>query len=237
MLKLLVFDLDGTLADTRRDLAESLNHALRGGGRPALPLEKVLAHVGNGAERLVSGCLAAATGRIPDAAEAAPFLSAFLDHYRDHCTAHTAAYPGLVPALDRLRRGPRGEARLMAVLTNKPQAPTEKILAALGLSGYFDLVLGGDSPYGRKPDPGGLNHILAALEVPAAAAALIGDGAQDAGAARAAGVRLIGFLGGIAPREAMLATRPDAVCETLSGLPEAVAAAEAARQPAPGRRA
>jgi phosphoglycolate phosphatase len=227
VLKLLVFDLDGTLADTRRDLAEAVNHVLAGAGRPALPLEQVMRNVGNGAERLIASCLADSLRLAPDGpAEPRPgevpmLLKAFLDHYGDHCTAHTRPYPGLAPAMQKLR------PRRMAVLTNKPAKPSRRILDALGLSGFFDLMVCGDSGFGQKPDAAGLRHILATMEVAASQAAMIGDGPQDAGAARAAGTRLIGFLDGIAPREAMLRERPDAAIASMEDLPAAVAALEA----------
>jgi phosphoglycolate phosphatase len=222
VLKLLVFDLDGTLADTRRDLAESVNHALLETGRPVLPLQKVMENVGNGAERLIANCLAAvAPAQAASHEEIKRVLGLFLDHYRDHCLVHTAAYPGVAAALASLR------GRRMAVLTNKPAMPTFKILEGLGLSGYFDLAIGGDTRFGRKPEPGGLLHIMASLEAAPQATAMIGDGVQDAGAARSAGTRLIGFLGGIAPRDAMLRERPDAVFTHMEDLPAAVESLEA----------
>lgn len=227
VLKLLVFDLDGTLADTRLDLAASVNHALIASGRRALPVEQVVAQVGNGAERLIANCLATASASpssVPDPDDVKKVLGLFLDHYKDHCLGDTVLYPGVAAALDALRG--RAE-RSMAVLTNKPMAPTLKILDGLGLAGYFDRVVGGDTPYGRKPEAEGLKHIMAALKAGPAETALIGDGVQDAGAARKAGTFLIGFLGGIAPREAMLAQRPDAAFESMDRLPAAVADLEA----------
>jgi phosphoglycolate phosphatase len=237
VLKLLVFDLDGTLADTRRDLAQSVNHALLQMGRRPLPLEKVMENIGNGAERLIANCLSAAGGAAgSDPGEAEKTLGIFLDHYGEHCLEHTSAYPGAASALQRLRHGTSGTRR-MAVLTNKPGAPTVKILEALGLAGYFDLIIGGDTAFGRKPEAGGLRHVMASLETSPAETAMIGDGVQDAGAARMAGARLIGFLGGIAPREAMLGENPDAVFSAMEELPGAVAELEARYPKAAERRA
>lgn len=236
MLKLLVFDLDGTLADTRRDLAESVNQALLRTGRSALPLEKVIENIGNGAERLIANCLLAADGKPTGPEETRRVLGIFLDHYEAHCLVHTQAYPGTAATLKQLRFERAGERRRMAVLTNKPGAPTLKVLEGLGLSGYFDLIVGGDTPYGRKPDAGGLKHILATLETAPAESAMIGDGVQDAGAARRAGVRLIGFLGGIAPRAALLSEKPDAVFSAMEELPAAVADLEGRAHAASERR-
>jgi phosphoglycolate phosphatase len=227
VLKLLVFDLDGTLADTREDLAQSVNHALRQSGLPPLPLETVMAKVGNGARSLIRGSVEeslAAPGRPPtDAGEALveQVLAAFLTHYGEHCLVKTLPYPGVGASLKKL-----GGYR-MAVLTNKPTAPAARILRGLGLAGHFDPIIGGDNPYGQKPDPGALNWLMAKLGVSPRATAMIGDGVQDARAARLAGTSLIGFLGGIAPRSALLAESPDAVVESMAALPEAVARLEA----------
>jgi phosphoglycolate phosphatase len=227
VLKLLVFDLDGTLADTRRDLAESVNHALIHRGKAALPLEKVMENVGNGAERLIANCLAASAGTAPSPVETREVLGVFLDHYKDHCLTHTQAYPGTAATLQRLRRGATGAARRMAVLTNKPGIPTLKVLEGLGLSGYFDLILGGDTAFGRKPEAEGLKHIMASLETLPADTAMLGDGVQDAGAARKAGAYFVGFLGGIAPHSALLAEKPDATFAAMNELPAAIAGLEA----------
>lgn len=234
MLKLLVFDLDGTLADTREDLAQSVNHALGESGLPSLPLPAVMARVGNGARNLVRGCLeearrlaapsaagSAASGPAgPDPSEEAA-LAAFLGHYREHCLRRTAAYPGVEAALRQL-----GGYR-KSVLTNKPTEPAVRILEGLGLAGHFEHVLGGDNPHGRKPDPAALRWLMRAADAPPGRTAMVGDGVQDAVAARRAGARLIGFLGGIAPRADLLAESPDAAVESMESLPAAVADLEA----------
>lgn len=227
MLKLLVFDLDGTLADTREDLAQSVNHALGTAGLPALPLDRVMAKVGNGARNLILGSVEeslAVPGAPRDGAGEAlveRVLGAFLSHYDEHCLDRTLPYPGVGSSLRKL------EGYRKAVLTNKPTAPAVRILEGLGLAACFDPIIGGDNPHGRKPDPGALNWLMAKLDVSPRATAVIGDGVQDARAARLAGASLIGFLGGIAPRSALLAESPDAVVETMATLPEAVARLEA----------
>ncbi len=144
---ILVFDLDGTLIDSARDLADSIGELLEGYGAEPLPLSEVIAMVGEGAPILVRRALARAGLRAgPDDA-----LAKFLRIYDRRLMNHTVAYPGIVEALGvSLHRGP------LAVLTNKPLGPSIGILEALGLRGFFSRIIGGDSAYGRKPDPAGL---------------------------------------------------------------------------------
>jgi phosphoglycolate phosphatase len=228
VLKLLVFDLDGTLADTRRDLARSVNHALGSLGKSPLPLETVVGFVGDGARNLLLRSLAAAgaagdAGAIDIDIDAA--VAAFLDHYRTHCLGETALYPGVQASLEKLT-GYR-----KAVLTNKPEAPARDILAGLGLASHFSQVFGGDNPYGQKPDPAALRRIMGAEGVSPDETLLIGDGTQDLQAARNAGCRFLAFLGGMGSVSAMLAGNPEATFNDMRNLPEAVAAV-AASEPA-----
>ena len=148
-------------------------------------------------------------------------LNTFMEHYSTHCLGETAAYSGVKASLEKLP----GYAK--AVLTNKPAAPARTILAGLELAGHFRLVLGGDNPHGRKPDPAGLEHIMAAEKAAPGETVLIGDGIQDLRAARNAGAHFLGFLGGMGSAEALRSENPEAVFEDMNRLPEALAALEA----------
>jgi phosphoglycolate phosphatase len=144
---ILVFDLDGTLIDSSRDLAESIGELLESYGAQPLPLSDVVAMVGEGAPLLVRRALTRA-GLRPGVDDA---LARFLTIYDRRLMDHTVSYPGTIESLAlATRRGP------LAVLTNKPLGPTIGILEALGLRGFFTRVIGGDSELGRKPDPTGL---------------------------------------------------------------------------------
>lgn len=144
---ILVFDLDGTLIDSARDLAESIGEMLQTYGGEPLPLADVIAMVGEGAPLLVRRALARA-GLRPGVDDA---LARFLTIYERRLLDHTVVYPGIYESLAlALRRGP------LAILTNKPLGPSIGILEALQLRGFFSRVIGGDSEYGRKPDPSGL---------------------------------------------------------------------------------
>lgn len=174
----IVFDLDGTLADTRRDLAAAVNRARAGLGLAPLPLAQVASMVGEGARRLVERAL-------PEAAEATAFEAAFesfLGHYDRLCLETTRLYPGVEEMLRRLgRRFP------LALLTNKPEALSRRIVEGLGLGRCFAALVGGDSLPSRKPDPEGLHWLAARLAAPVAELLLVGDSRVDAATARAAG--------------------------------------------------
>jgi phosphoglycolate phosphatase len=167
---LLVFDLDGTLIDSRRDLAESANLLIEYyGGRP-LDEAEVGRMVGDGAAVLVRRALDAA-GIQPSPIDA---VSRFVTFYAQRLVKHTLPYPGMLAALAELRsRGP------LAVLTNKPTAPTRRILDELGMTSFFGYILGGDGSLPRKPAPEGLRHLARLHGVLPDATVLIGDSIID----------------------------------------------------------
>jgi phosphoglycolate phosphatase len=204
---LLVFDLDGTLADTRQDLARSVNHALASLGRPPLGLETIVRYVGNGARRLLERALGEAAG--PEQVEAA--LASFLGHYRVNCLVDTRLYPGVHEALERL------ESRRLAVLSNKPLGPSRTILAGLGILKRFERVEGGDSVPAKKPEPGGLLGLLEAAGVSPERALMVGDSAVDVQTARAAGVPVAGVSYGFRPED-FAAHPPDFLVHSLTEL-------------------
>jgi phosphoglycolate phosphatase len=184
---LVVFDLDGTLVDSRLDLAESTNELLGTYGAPALPVDRVAMMVGEGARKLVERALAAA-GLDPAEPEA---LGRFMEIYGRRLLVHTRPYDGIAEALARIAR----DAPL-AVLTNKPHAFTERLLDAFDLARHFRQVIGGDSPWGRKPDPAGLRALMAAHRAAAPATWLVGDSMIDVETARRAGTRMCVVLYG-----------------------------------------
>ena len=180
----ILWDLDGTLVDSAGDLIAAINHTLGAHHLPALGDAVVRARIGNGAEVLVRRCVEAAGGRYAPA-----HLEDFLLEYGAHLADRTVVFPpGLRSLLDRLDRP-------MAVVTNKPEAATHALLAALDLARYFSVVLGGDSTPTRKPDPGMLVAAMARLGV--SDADMVGDGDTDVAAGHAAGLRVIGVGWGI----------------------------------------
>jgi len=178
MVRAFLFDLDGTLIDSKLDLVNSVNFMLREMQRDVLPLGTVASYIGHGAPRLVADALG------PDSAEADRKLGLeiFLAHYDEHNLDATRAYPGVVEGLEALQDRP------MAVLTNKPVKMSVEILDALGLRKYFRAVYGGDSFEKKKPDPAGAQAILKTLGAEPREAAMVGDSDVDIKTARNAGM-------------------------------------------------
>jgi phosphoglycolate phosphatase len=193
-IKLLIFDLDGTLIDSRRDLVNSVNAALRALGRDELPSDEIAAMVGDGAPTLVRRAL----GDTVDEALLKRGLEFFLSYYREHKLDYTRLYDGIPEALETLR-GANGTRRLMSVLTNKPVNPSRAIVQALGIAEKFVSVYGGNSFETKKPDPLGINSILAETGVRVDEAVMIGDSAVDILTGRAAGTWTCGVSYGFAP--------------------------------------
>jgi phosphoglycolate phosphatase len=177
-VKALLFDLDGTLIDSKRDLVLSVNATLREMGRAELPEDLVASYVGSGAPVLISRALGATAkpGEIENA------LKFFLAHYEEHKLDFTREYPGVREALEQLRGVP------MAVLTNKPINISVRILEGLQLAEFFQAIYGGNSFATKKPDPLGANTILAELRVAASGAAMVGDSEVDVQTARNSGM-------------------------------------------------
>jgi len=177
--RLIAFDLDGTLVDSRRDLADSANQLIEELGGLALSEEAIGRMVGEGAALLVRRALdAAGLGEHPES------LARFLDIYDTRLLNHTRLYDGIA---DVVRRA-QPHARL-TVLTNKPGGPSERILEALGLRDLFHEVVGGDGPYPRKPDPAGLLAMMASAGTTADQTLLVGDSPIDLETARRAAAR------------------------------------------------
>jgi phosphoglycolate phosphatase len=186
-VRLVVFDLDGTLVDSKVDLANSVNYALGAFGVSPLTHETIYSYVGNGASMLIQRSLGV---------EGRPILprvlETFLAHYRDHLLDTTVPYPGVRESLEA-----HSGKYAMAVLTNKPVDMTRTILTGLSLSGHFVDVRGGDSFGTKKPNPEGLLRILADRGVPPAESLMVGDSANDILAGQEAGVATCGVTYGI----------------------------------------
>lgn len=199
----IVFDLDGTLVDSRRDLTTAVNHVLRSFGLPELPLETVCQYVGEGARVLVQRALGPAhQARLDEG------LHVFLAYYGVHLLDHTRPYDGIPEALAALTE--RGV--VLSVLTNKPVAMSRAILDGLGLLSRFAAVAGGDSLPARKPDPSGVDYLLETTHTSRDRTLLVGDSLVDMKTASAARVTFCGVAWGLR-RADLVAARVERMIE------------------------
>jgi phosphoglycolate phosphatase len=224
-LKLWVFDLDGTLIDSRYDLVSAVNATLVWRDLKPLAEETIVSYIGDGADDLIRRSLESAGMPAPVIREDfAGTMRWFLDYYGEHCLDRTVPYPGARELLDALAA--RGIP--MAVLTNKPEKPAFTILRHLGWFDLFTHVIPGDGPLGKKPDPRGLAAILNGVAVEPQESVLVGDSLQDARTARAAGTAFVLFRGGLGDVPAIMAESPDAAIDTLPELLDLIRAAHEA---------
>lgn len=182
----IVFDLDGTLVDTAPDILTYLNQMLAELDRPGLELDKVRGMIGDGVKRLLIRGLDA-SGGVPEGLDIDGLFERYLERYTAEPVLTSRPYPGMVEALEAL-----SDAGLhLGVCTNKPQAPTDRLLAKLGLDHFFGSAIGGDALPTKKPDPAHLHTVLERLNVRPERAVLIGDSPTDFKTARAADIPCI----------------------------------------------
>jgi phosphoglycolate phosphatase len=228
-IKLLVFDLDGTLVDSKVDLANAINHMLRQYGRPELPIKIVAGYIGDGANMLVRRSL----GDPQDENFVRQAYDVFVKFYREHVLDNTHAYPGVIDALRAIRAAGNGHLQ-MAVLTNKPVRPSESIVNGLGMGELFVRVYGGNSFETKKPDPLGALTLLRETGSLPAEAVMIGDSQNDVLTARHAGMWSVGVTYGFSP-DSLKADPPDVLIDSPQELAAALGyAAEHQRAPSSG---
>lgn len=221
-VRLVLFDLDGTLVDSAPDIAEAANAALRAVGREVRSEEEIRHFIGNGAERLIHRCL---TGQREE--NAPPTLhhaayTEFLQRYAEGVSARSKLFPGVRETLTALAAADVP----MGCITNKPERFTHPLLADMGLAGYFRIVLGGDSLPVKKPDPAPLLHAAETCGIPPQESVMVGDSLTDLTAARAAGMRIFCVSHGYPAGVDLRAHAPDAWVDDMRDfLPELLAKA------------
>jgi phosphoglycolate phosphatase len=192
---LIIFDLDGTLVDTSEDLAASLNFAVTPLGIEALSVAETVALVGEGLSRLIEKILEP-LGLMEYCAIT---MKKFLEHYSVHLTDKSKPYPGVAKSLESLKKS--GVA--MAVLSNKREDLSRRLLDALGLAGYFALIAGSDTVPEKKPSPEAVRFVLRKFGCEPADALMVGDSSYDIEAARNAGVKVAAAAWGFRARETL----------------------------------
>ena len=207
-VRLLVFDLDGTLVDSKQDLALSINAMRREMGLAPLTLDVISSYVGHGVTLLVRRSLGAhATSESVENG-----LAFFLSYYRDHMLDHTAPYPGVAETLERL------SSHKMAVLTNKPVNFSREMISRLGFDRYFSYIYGGNSFPQKKPDPVGVHRLMEDLNVSPHETLMVGDSDTDVLTGRNAGVLTCGVTYGFGAHT-LQKVSPDLVIDDLRELP------------------
>ena len=204
---LVMFDLDGTLADTGHDLADAVNFTRAHFDRGALPDQAIYAHVGRGVEHLLKHALPEES---PNHFE--DVMRVFLDHYEHHLLDRTVLYPGAREILEYFRDKRR------VLISNKIERLAVAVVRGLGVDDQFDTILGGDSAAEKKPHPALLNLVLRRFQIPPDRALMVGDGDTDIDAGKGAGVITCGVTYGLGNKDDLIATKPDFLIENLSQL-------------------
>lgn len=211
VIKLAVFDLDGTLIDAFQDIADAANHILRLNGRPELSADEVKQFVGKGARVLVQGILGT-----EDPAIVEPNYRELVKYYESAKETRATFYPGILEAVAALR-----EAGVRtAVISNKPDPVTQKVMVVLGAAQHFDFIHGESPRFPRKPAPEAMLHVMEEAGVGREETIMVGDSAVDAEFARAAGVRMIGVPWGQTPPDALRAAGAERVITRAEELVE-----------------
>ncbi len=208
-MELVIFDLDGTLIDSKLDLAHAVNASRKHMGLPPIENETVYSYVGNGAPILMRRAMgpAASDEQVEES------LRFFLAYYRDHMLEYTRLYPGVKVALDQLLA-----AKIpMAILTNKPVRISEAIVAGLGLEKHFFQIYGGNSFEQKKPDPVGINSLIQESGAKRTATLMVGDSSVDMQTARNASTLACGVTFGFQP-ESLREVVPDFLIDKMEEL-------------------
>ena len=210
MIKLIIYDLDGTLIDSRLDIANAVNWTLQELGVGPLPIERISSFVGNGVQNLIRRSLQEIK------AEPLPSLERpiklFRRRYGEHLLEHTRLYPAVRKVLEFYKD------RKQAVITNKPEEFSLQILRELGVDSYFFKVIGGDKGFPRKPAPEPVHEILRLAAVSQDQAVFVGDSATDVETGRNAGVKTIAVTYGFGQREEIAKAEPDLILNDLEEL-------------------
>lgn len=210
--RLFLFDLDGTLIDSKDDIATAVNLVLAKLGFPPLPVSRVMEFVGNGVKKLLERTLREIHNHEPDDDLLREGIASFREEYAKHLLDRTCLYPGVADALRRLSWAD------MAVVSNKPERYSKPILKGLGVSGHFRAILGEETAHAYKPDPAPLQVAMELCGAAAADTVMVGDSSVDIKAGKAAGTTTCAVTGGFHSREELVKCEPDLIIDALGEL-------------------
>ncbi len=205
--QLIIYDLDGTLVDTAKDIAQAANHMLRELNAKAVSRREISRYVGKGLHHLIKNCL-----KTEDQKQIEKGAKIYRQFYAEHLMDHSKLYPGALQFLDYFK------SRKQAVMTNKPNPFSEDILKALGVSDYFTAIVAGDSQHPKKPDASALFWLMDQQKIEPAAALLVGDSPIDIETARNAGIEAAVLSHGFADEDEIKSARPDYRAADFEGL-------------------
>lgn len=206
-IELLLFDLDGTLIDSKKDIASSVHHTMRVLGLPPIENEIIYSFVGNGVTPLIKKSVEAGGGVGFEAA-----LSIFKEYYDRHCLDTTRPFPGILQTLKHFLKTP------VVVVTNKSQGFSEKILKGLKMDPYLQGIYGGDTSFPKKPDPAIVHHLMKEFSASPANTAIVGDSLIDMKTGKNAGILTCGVTWGFRPKEELEAFGPDELIDSPKDL-------------------
>ncbi|MBN1688756.1 MAG: HAD-IA family hydrolase [Candidatus Omnitrophica bacterium] len=199
-MKIIFYDLDGTLVDTAQDIANAANYMLRELGSPELSREEIARYVGKGLHQLIQACVRSDEKKLIEKG-----AKIYRSHYQAHMLDHSALYPGAREVLDYF------SSVKQVIVTNKPNPYARELLEALGVGGIFSDIIAGDSPFPKKPNPSSIQHILAREAVKPSEALFLGDSLIDIETARNAGLKIVVLTHGFGLADELKSASPDGI--------------------------
>jgi len=203
-INVIIFDCDGVIIDSGTDIVEAVLYTMRHFNVPGIPKEEIISYVGRGAEVLIKKCFKDCDEELLK--QVVPF---YKDHYFNNCTIKTTLYKNIKETLEYFKD------RKIAMVTNKPERITERILKILGVSDYFKLIIGPESVKRAKPDPEGLLKVLEVFGEKPERALMVGDSEYDIQAGKSAGVHTCGVTYGLGSLNDLIATTPDFLIDEM----------------------
>ena len=215
-IKLVMFDLDGTLVDSIPDLAWSADRTLERLGLPLCGIDKTRDYIGNGLFTLIKRILTQDMHKEPDPELYEKAIPIFWEYYGNNVCQFTTFYDGVVETLETLK----SQGYKVACITNKAEEFTKTLLRYLQIIDIFDQIIGGDTLERKKPDPLPLLHVASTQQVNIDQCLMVGDSRHDIAAAKAAGIRVVGVPYGYNHGEDIALSEPDYIVQSLSELPD-----------------